>query len=205
MNQTIKTTKEQIMNHYGYGRNTFYRKLKYGINNYPNKIKKDDDFIELESSFLDKIFKNKRRPNRKEFRKVKNYVLRENWDYILCISPRRSSVTELKIIMENIFSEIKRMNRGLDVSLFYSIERNNNPLPHYQDDYGHVHSLIKVSSKNRSQFIVDLRRLLHSYDVLPHMIEYDQLKWNYRGKEYTTKDVFSWGEINYDYLVYKTR
>ena len=119
--------------------------------------------------------------------------LHNNWLFIGCVHPRRTTLNENKKRIEIIYNEIKREFRGHDIELFYSIENNTKEQSkEYQEIHTHIHFLLNLKPISSKKPIKrKIYNILKEFsDTKPFFEEYKEF-WKIKGKQYTTKELMS--------------
>lgn len=140
-------------------------------------------------SILNEIFGVRKKPKNLCERKVRvNYIGTSKWDYIGFITPKRSSLIDLKYKMKYVYDQlILKYGKKSGIKLFYSLEPNPN------DKYYHSHFLIY--SKIKMKEISHIKSLLeiiagdkNKYETPYILREYDYFNYGYTGSFYSFKE-----------------
>jgi hypothetical protein len=147
-------------------------------------------------TILNDIFGIRKKPKGINKRDVRvNFIGTSKWDYIGFITPKSSTIIDLKHKMKYLYNQlILKCGKKTGIKLFYSIEPNPN------DKYYHCHFLIY--SKKNTQELSHLKYLLeiiggdkNKYETPYILREYDYLNYGYSGSFYSFKEKSVFDEL----------
>lgn len=200
--------RHDVINKYKYSQTTFDNKSKLGLEKYPTEILNPHKGVWfIHPKRLEEIYKPKRNPNKKNKKGVKQWVISNQWNYIGCVYPRRTTLKENKVRINTIFDEVKKSFRGHDLTLFYSIEPNKKvESKQYSERHTHIHFLLTITTKRKTKPVKQkVKSIIKEYSDTPPFLETYKPQWKNKGKEYTVKELLSYGQGNYDYITFKTK
>jgi len=153
------------------------------IENNPFSKKKTTKRI-THSSVVERFF-SKRRVKLSEKEKLKNWSLKQNWDYFAHIVPPAIKEKEL-IEKSRFFSKRLKELYGKRTKIFFCIEDNPTDL---QRGWVHAHILIKGKGLSIQKLEREIE-LIFTYNFERRILveRYDKEKWGNRGVNYLHKD-----------------
>lgn len=194
-----------------YNKNEILAKYPIGITTYKKRIKKLDNPIykdytrlveknlndcnlkkiqirEIHASILNDLFGEVRLPNQKNISNVIKWVNNSNWNWFGDIVPCNSYPLELKGKMNFVFSQLKKLYKKYNLTIFYSIEKNT------EDDYYHAHFVIKngFSGLSKKEIIEKLELICEkntATETRIYLKPYDYNNYGTDGSSYTLKDL----------------
>jgi len=140
-------------------------------------------------SILNDIFGIRKKPKDIKERSVRvDFIGTSKWDYIGFITPKRSSLIDLKYKMKYMYDQlILKYGKKSGIKLFYSLEPNPN------DKYYHSHFLIY--SKIKMEELTYLKYLLeiiagdkNKFETPYILRQYDYFNYGYSGSYYSFKE-----------------
>jgi hypothetical protein len=160
------------------------------------KSKKGKDTNLYHFSILNDIFGLRKKPAHLTDKIDKmNYIGTSKWDYIGFITPKRSSISDLKHKMNYFHNQlILHYGKKSGIKVFYSIEPN--PI----DNYFHCHFLINSKDKiTDSSLIKELLEIISGekskYETPFILRQYDYLNFGYSGSFYSFKERSVYDEL----------
>jgi hypothetical protein len=199
--------RRDIIKKFNYSNTTFDKKSRKGMKQYPELILNPQKGIWfIHPKIVDEVYSQKRRPNRDNKNGVKSWVLDNDWMFIGCIFPRKSTFGENQERIKLLFEKLKIEFLCSDIELFFCIENNKKEEKNYSEKHTHIHFLLNIHSKIRKDNILKiLEDNLKNYsDSRPFIQNYNP-QYKLKGKEYTVKELINNNRKNYDYLVFKSK
>ena len=196
-----------IIKKYKYSQTVFDNKSKLGLKKYPNQIFHPYKGVwYIHPDIVKEIFQPKRKPNRKNKEGMKSWVIEEDWMFIGCMYPRRSTMNENIKKIQEVFDRIKSIIMGSDIVLCFTVEPNKSEEKRqYSERHYHTHFLLNVSKEPYHINIVkEIKKILKDFsDSRPFFERYKPI-WELQGKRYTVKEILSTSSHS-DYLTFKTK
>jgi hypothetical protein len=153
------------------------------IENNPFSAKKTTKRITHES-IVERFF-SKRRIKSSEKEKLKNWSLKQRWDFFAHIVP--PAIKEKELIEKSRFLE-QRLKEiyGRRTRIFFSIEDNPNDL---SKGWVHAHILVKNKKLTVAKLKEEIELIFtYNYERRIQVERYDKEKWGDRGVSYCHKD-----------------
>ena len=147
-------------------------------------------------SILNDIFGVRNKPKDIKKRSVRvNFIGTSKWDYIGFITPKRSTLADLKYKMKYLYNNLLlTYGKKSGIKLFYSLEPNPN------DKYYHCHFLIyskkKMDKTPHLKYLLEIIGGDKTKDETPYIIRhYDYHNFGYTGSFYSFKEKSVFDEI----------
>lgn len=147
-------------------------------------------------SILNDIFGVRNKPKDIKKRSVRiNFIGTSKWDYIGFITPKRSTLADLKYKMKYLYNNLLlTYGKKSGIKIFYSLEPNPN------DKYYHCHFLIyskkEMEETNHLKYLLEIISGDKTKDETPYIIrKYDYHNFGYTGSFYSFKDLSVFDQI----------
>ena len=199
--------RRDVIEKYEYSQTTFDKKSKLGLEKYPNQILNPYKGVwYIHPDLIDEVFKPTRKPNRKNKKGIKSWVIQKEWMFIGCMYPRRSTMKENIKKIDEVFDRIKSIINGSDLELYFTIEPNKSEEKRqYSERHYHTHFLLNLSKEPHYLNIVkEIKEILKGYSNSRPFFERYKPFWELEGKRYTVKEILSTSSYS-NYLTFKTK
>lgn len=147
-------------------------------------------------SILNDIFGIRNKPKDiNERRERVNFIGTSKWDYIGFITPKRSTIMDLKNKLRYLYGQlILKCGKRSGIKLFYSIE------PNPKDKYYHCHFLfyskVKMVDPSLLEYLLEIISGVKTKGETPYILRrYDYPKFGYTGSFYSFKEKSVFDEL----------
>ena len=127
---------------------------------------------------------------------IRDYVLTQNFDYLLVVRPQSATEMECKDIAKAIHKELVKNTNCEYLTTYWFIEKNNKQKTEFSSQY-HLHMLLQTDVKTNFTYI-GKRAIKDLMGGAPFLQKYNNDKWSYSGKKYSVKQVSEYSMLGYE-------